>query len=281
MKLAITAASGQLGQEVVKTIKTMSSDDEVIGLARTPEKAKNSGIEVRPGDYNNREMLEKSLQGVDVLLLISGMDLPSKRIAQHRNVIEAAKNKGIKKIVYTSIQGAEQGNDFSPIVKSNRQTEEDIINSGLDWVIGRNGLYIEPDIEYIQTYKKQGSIRNCAYNGKTGYTTRAELAYAYAKLIKESNHNSKIYNLNGESITQYKLADFLSKTYGIDLSYKPISFELFKKERIAELGEFKGSIIAGIYQTINQGKLDNKSDYLEATGRHHIKWENYFNNLLV
>lgn len=279
MKIAITAASGKLGQEIVKIIKEISPDNEVIGLARTPKNAEHLGVEIRPGDYNNLEMLEKSLKGIDSLLLISGMDLPSKRIDQHRNVIQAAKKNGVKKIVYTSIQGAEQGNDFSPIVKSNRQTEEDIINSGLNWVIGRNGLYIEPDIEYIETYKKEGSIRNCAYNGKVGYTTRSELAYAYAKLITENKHSSKIYNLNGEEITQYQLADFLSESYGIDLRYQPINFEVFKEERIAELGEFIGGVIAGIYQTIQQGKLNNESDYLKATGRNHIKWETYFNNL--
>ena len=56
---------------------------------------------------------------------------PDARIGQHRNVIEAAKSVGVKKIVYTSIQGPEQGTSFSPIVQSNRQTEADIRASGL------------------------------------------------------------------------------------------------------------------------------------------------------
>lgn len=92
----------------------------------------------------------------------------------------------MKKIVYTSIQGAEDGNLFSNVVQSNRQTGQDVIKSGLDWVIGRNGIYIEPDIEYIESYKKEGGIRNCAGDGKTGYTTRPELGYAYAKMLIEN-----------------------------------------------------------------------------------------------
>ncbi len=181
MKIAITAANGQLGTEIIKATIALHARENVIGLARTPDKAKNLGIEIRPGDYNDKSILEKSLQFVDALLLISGMDAPERRIEQHRNVIQAARNAGVRKIVYTSVQGAEEDTAFSPIVQSNRQTEQDIRGSGLDWVIGRNGIYIEPDIEYIEAYKKTGGISNCAGEGRCGYTTRPELAYAYAQ----------------------------------------------------------------------------------------------------
>lgn len=234
---------------------------------------------MRPGDYEDQLALEKSLEGIDVLLLISGMDAPDKRIPQHRNVIKAAKNSGVKKIVYTSIQGAEEGTAFSPIVQSNRQTEQDVIDSGLDWVIGRNGIYIEPDVEYIDSYIQEGGIRNCAGDSKCGYTTRAELAYAYAKMLIEDQHNSKIYNLHGEAITQYELADYLGNAFDADLTYTAISVEKFKEERIAELGEFIGTVVTGIYQGIKDGKSNNPSHYVEATGRAHQSWEDYFESV--
>lgn len=279
MKIAVTAANGKLGEAIVEATVSLLSKDEVIGLARTPEKAAHLGIEVRPGDYEDQQALEKSLEGIDVLLLVSGMDAPDKRIPQHRNVIKAAKNSGVKKIVYTSIQGAEEGTAFSPIVQSNRQTEQDVIDSGLDWVIGRNGIYIEPDVEYIDSYIQEGGIRNCAGDSKCGYTTRAELAYAYAKMLIEDQHNSKIYNLHGEAITQYELADYLGNTFDAHLTYTAISVEKFKEERIAELGEFIGTVVTGIYQGIKDGKSNNPSHYVEATGRAHQSWEDYFESV--
>ncbi|ANU24178.1 SDR family oxidoreductase [Planococcus donghaensis] len=279
MKIAVTAANGKLGEAIVEATVSLLSKDEVIGLARTPEKAAHLGIEVRPGDYEDQQALEKSLEGIDVLLLVSGMDAPDKRIPQHRNVIKAAKNSGVKKIVYTSIQGAEEGTAFSPIVQSNRQTEQDVIDSGLDWVIGRNGIYIEPDVEYIDSYIQEGGIRNCAGDSKCGYTTRTELAYAYAKMLIEDQHNSKIYNLHGEAITQYELADYLGNAFDGDLTYTAISVEKFKEERIAELGEFIGTVVTGIYQGIKDGKSNNPSHYVEATGRAHQSWEDYFESV--
>lgn len=97
MKIAITASSGNLGSAIVNATVALVSKANVIGLARTPDKAKHLGVEVRPGDYNDQKQLEQSLQSVDTLLLVSGMDAPDKRIGQHRNVIEAAKKAGVKK----------------------------------------------------------------------------------------------------------------------------------------------------------------------------------------
>lgn len=218
MTIAVTAASGQLGQAIIKALIALAPEDQIIGLARTPANAKHLGIDIRPGDYNDKDALKRSLSAVDTVLLVSGMDAPQRRIEQHRHVIEAAKFNGVKKIVYTSVQGAEHNTAFSPIIQSNRQTEEDIINSGLEWVIGRNGIYIEPDVEYIDTYVKAGGISNCAGDGKCGYTTRPELGHAYAKMLTEDKHNAQIYNLHGEAITQHQLADHLNSAFGTTLT---------------------------------------------------------------
>ncbi|XPF95998.1 SDR family oxidoreductase [Colwellia sp. RE-S-Sl-9] len=279
MKIAVTAASGQLGAAIIKACIALISKDNVIGLARTPEKAEHLGIEIRPGDYNNADELEQSLQMIDTLLVVSGIDAPDKRIQQHRNVIQAAKNAGVKKIVYTSVQGAEEGTAFSPVIQSNRQTEKDIQESGLEWVIGRNGIYIEPDIEYIENYKKSGGIFNCADNGKCGYTNRAELAYAYARMLTEDRHNGQVYNLHGEAITQSQLAEYMNTAFGTDLVFKSMTVEEYRKERISELGEFMGTVIAGIYEGIREGKANNLSHFKQAAGREHQSWNEYFANI--
>jgi len=278
-KIAVTAASGQLGAAIVKGTIEVVGKENVIGLARTPNEAESLGIEIRPGDYESRTDLESSLKGVDSVLLVSGMASPEKRIPQHRNVIEAAKQAGVSKIVYTSIQGAEENTTFSPIVQSNRQTEEDVRNCGLQWVIGRNGIYIEPDVEYIETYKERGEIANCAGDAKCGYTTRPELAFAYAQMLTQSKHNGQTYNLHGQAITQSELASYLNNAFDTDLKYREMSVEEYQKERVAELGEFMGTVIAGIYATIRAGASNNESHFKQAAGRPHQSWVEYFERL--
>lgn len=277
--IAVTAASGALGSEIVRATIEIVGRENVVGLARTPAKAKSLDVEIRRGDYTSRVELRESLRGIDTVLLISGMDAPDKRIEQHRNVIEAAKDVGVSKIVYTSIQGAEENTDFTPIVQSNRQTEEDIRGSGLQWVIGRNGIYIEPDVEYIDTYVEQGEIANCAGDAKCGYTTRSELAFAYARMLTESKHDGQTYNLHGESITQQQLADYLNHAFGTELKYRSMTVAEYRKDRIAELGDFLGNVIAGIYEGIHNGAADNESHFVRASGREHLSWQSYFDQL--
>lgn len=269
MKIAVTTASGNLGASIVERLKLEIGKENIVAIARTPAKAKFLGVEIRKGEYNNKADFISALKGVDAVLLISGMDQPDKRIQQHRNVIEAAKETGVKKIVYTSILGAESGNAFSPIVASNRQTEDDIKSSGMNWAIGRNGIYIEPDLEYIESYKNDGGIINCASDGKCGYTSRNELAYAYFKLLTDDTLQGEVYNLTGQGITQRQLANAINRAYELNLKYTNISVEEFVNQRQAALGEFIGTVIGGIYEGIRNGKFDCASDFKKVTGRIH------------
>lgn len=269
MKIAVTAANGQLGSAIVNQLIKEIGSENVIGIVRTPEKASHLGIEIGKGDYNKREDFDSALKGITSVLLVSGMDDPQKRIQQHRNVIEAAKQNGVQKIVYTSIIGDEHETAFSPIVKSNRQTEKDVQESGLNWVIGRNGIYIEPDLEYINTYVKEGEIRNCAGDGKCGYTSREELGLAYTQMLLDDKHNGQVYNLTGEPITQTQLAEFINQEFNTNLQFNSVSVEDYEKERKAELGDFIGTVIAGIYNGIKKGVNEVPSDFEKVTGRPH------------
>ena len=280
MRYAVTAVSGQLGQEIARKLIERTDHASVIGLARTPGNAPELGIEVRPGDYDQPDALRTSLAGVDALVLVSGMAPPEDRIGQHRNVIEAANAAGVRKIVYTSIQGPEVGTAFSPVVQSNRQTEADIRASGLDWAIGRNGIYIEPDVEYIDSYRAKGEIANSAGDGKCGYTTRSELAHAYAALLTRDELNGQTFDLNGTPITQAELTQYMNAAYGTELTYRSMSAEDYVADRTAELGDFIGPIIGGIYDGIRRGAFDAPGDYEAATGRPHQSWEDYFASLL-
>lgn len=273
MKIAVTSASGQLGSAIAKQLIKEIGIDQVVAVARTPQKAQHLGVEVRKGDYNSKEELEKAFSGVDKVLLVSGMEAPDKRIQQHRNVIEAAKSQGVKKIVYTSIIGDEEGTAFNPIVMSNRQTEEDVRHSGMQWVIGRNGIYIEPDLEYLDHYIQAGEISNCAGEGKCGYTSRRELAKAYAHMLIEEQHNGNTYQLLGEPITQSTLSKLINKVYGTQLVFRDMSVEAYQEERTAALGEFLGTVIAGIYEGIRKGVNDVPSDFEKAAGQAHLSPE--------
>jgi NAD(P)H dehydrogenase (quinone) len=259
-----------LGTAILKQLLKEAVKSQVVGIARSPEKAQNIGVEIRKGDYNLYEDFRNALTDIEVLILISGMDHPDRRIEQHRNVIQAAKDSGVRKIVYSSIIGYPGENQFKPVILSNRQTEKDLMLSGLDWVIGRNGIYIEPDLDYVNEYRKAGQIINSAGEGRCAYTSRAELACAFTQMAMNDAHNDNNYNLAGRSLTQYALAILINEVYGMDITYKPISAEAYYADRIEHLGEYLGGVIGGIYEGIQQGLFHPTSDFRIAAGRPHL-----------
>lgn len=269
MKIAVTGATGELGKAVIRELITQIAAEDITGISRNPENNPLPGIDYRKGDYNNYEQYLEALSEIDRLLIISSNDYPEKRPQQHRNVIKAAQEQGVKRIVYSSIIGNPDVSAFAPVVSSNRKTEEDIRNSGIPWLIGRNGLYIEPDLEYIDAYKAEGKIVNCAGPGKCAYTSRKELARAYALMLTGNRFENETFNLVGESVSQDELAKALSEYYGIDLSYQYVSVERYLVDRRKALGDLYGNIVGGIYHSIHEGFFDVSSDFLKLTGRMH------------
>ena len=269
MKIAITAANGQLGSAIVKQLIQDIGKESVIAIARTPAKAEHLGVEVRKGDYTSQYEFGQALEGIDAVCIISANGDPALRVPMHRNIIEAAKATGVRRIVYTSVLGEEEGSSFSPIIQSNRQTERDIQASGLEWSIGRNGIYIEPDLEYVDTYVKEGGIKNSAGEGKCAYTSRPELAVAYSHMLREDPHRSRIYNLVGNPISQAELAELINQVYGTHLTYSPMTMEAYEAERKEALGEFLGTVVAGIYSSMRNGAYEVASDFDKAAGRSH------------
>tara|TARA_R110001592_G_scaffold363372_2_gene686314 strand:- start:198975 stop:199169 length:195 start_codon:yes stop_codon:yes gene_type:complete len=55
-----------------------------------------------------------------------------------------------------------------------------------------------------------------------------------------------------------------------------MSVKEYRQDRINEVGEFMGTVIAGIYTGIRVGAFDNPSDYAEAAGRSHQSCSDYF-----
>ncbi len=74
--IAITGATGQLGQHVIENLLKTTPASHLVAIVRNPKKAaplSQRGIAVRQADYANEAALTTALQGVDKLLLISSI----------------------------------------------------------------------------------------------------------------------------------------------------------------------------------------------------------------
>jgi NAD(P)H dehydrogenase (quinone) len=270
MKVAVTAASGNLGQLLLPELVQLIGADNVVGIARSPEKITVSNIETRQADYENAADWPTVLQEIDTVVLISSPAGPWDRVQMHRNVIEGAKAAGVRKILYSSVigNGKEADTLYAPVAAINRQAEQDIQDSGLEWSIPRNGLYLEFDIAHIVNAATEDNIfRNNGGEGRCGYITRNEIAVATAQMAVDDQHNSKIYNLVGECHTQAELVQMVNEVYGLKVRYEAISDEQCFTKLEPTRGKIVANMLTGCYQCIRNGAYDVESDFATAAGR--------------
>ena len=221
MKIAITGATGQLGRVAVEKLKQKTVVGNLVALVRTPEKAADLGIETRVFDYTQPETLATSLKGIDTLFLISGNEIGQREI-QHKNVINAAKNAGVKNIVYTSLLNA--ATSSMALAPEHAATESALIASGINYTILRNGWYTENYAGAIAGAIQAGGFIGSAGDGKISSATREDFAEAAAVVLTTSGHENKIYELAGdEAYTLTDLAAEISKQTGKNIPYKNLA----------------------------------------------------------
>jgi NAD(P)H dehydrogenase (quinone) len=218
MTIAITGATGQLGRLIVNSLKSRAPHADLVALVRSPAKAVDLGIAVRETDYRKSETLPPALAGIDTLLLISSNEV-GQRAAQHHNVIEAARNAGVRRMVYTSVLRA----DTSPLslAEEHRATEADLKASGIPFTILRNGWYTENYTASIPGALAGGAFLGSARDGRISSATRADYAAAAAAVLAGAGHEGKTYELAGdEAYTLSDLAAELSRQTGRTIPYR-------------------------------------------------------------
>jgi NAD(P)H dehydrogenase (quinone) len=177
-------------------------------------------VHVRRGDYSAPETLAPALAGVKRLLLISGMDL-GRRVEQHRAVIEAAKAACVELIAYTSLLRADTST--LPIAEEHRSTEKLLRDSGVPFVLLRDGWYIENFTERLDMPLRYGAFLGAARDGRIAAAPRADFAAAAVAVLTTDGHQRKTYELAGDhSFTMKELAEAVSKWAGRPIPYNDL-----------------------------------------------------------
>lgn len=222
--IAITGATGQLGQHVFANLLNTTAANQLVAVVRNPAKAEalsQKGVVVRQADYGDEAALTKALQGVDKLLIISSSEV-GQRAPQHRNIINAAKAAGVKFIAYTSLLHA----DTSPLGLADEHvaTEKMLADSGIPYALLRNGWYTENYLASAPAALEHGVFIGAAGEGKIASATRADYAAAAARVIAGDGHAGKVYELAGDhGWTLSELAAELAKQSGKNVVYQNLS----------------------------------------------------------
>ena len=230
-KLLVTGATGQLGGLVVEALLETVPASTIVAGVRDPAKAaavalRDKGVEVRVADYSQPGTLASALAGVDRLLLVSGSEI-GKRAAQHRNVVNAAKEAGVGLIAYTSILRA----DTSPLflADEHRDTEAALAEAGVPFVLLRNGWYTEVFTWRLPLALEHGALIGAAGGGRISAAARADYARAAATVLAGGDHAGRTYELAGDaSFTLAELVAVVAEASGKPIAYRNMTAQEFR-----------------------------------------------------
>ncbi|KAI1188419.1 hypothetical protein F5B17DRAFT_395841 [Nemania serpens] len=238
-KIAIIGASGKLGSATISallTYKLTPASDIVALTSSTPDsqtwgKLAATGAEVRHARFEDPATLERALQGVDRLFLIStpaialdfgvaadfdgtSADAAASaqrsganpgRESQHKNAIDAAVKAGVKWITYSSLAfgfsgGAAARTSKAGVMRAHLRTEAYLGSAsaahGVKVTILREGLYNESWPLYLGYFDAGGAqserdVVVLAGDGKICWTATRDLGVASALVLSSSDEGGE------------------------------------------------------------------------------------------
>lgn len=181
--IIVTGATGQLGRGVVEHLLARVPAGRIGVSVRDPRKADDlaqRGVRVRQGDFDDPASLSYAFEGASQVLIVSG---PADA-RPHRTAIEAARDAGAERILYTSHMGANPASPFLPM-PPHAETEQDLLASGVPFTALRNGFYASTVIQLFGQALRSGTLV-APEDGPVSWTAHADLAEAAAAALTEN-----------------------------------------------------------------------------------------------
>lgn len=291
-KTLITGATGGLGSAVVEFLSTKIEKSNIAVLVRDAQSEqalhyKQQGLDIRVGNYDDKDSLVNAFSGIDQLYFISGNDVIA-RLQQHENVIDAAKVAGVKHIFYTSTVRKDESPEapLYAVVSGHLRTEELIKESGMTYTILRHSLYAEVIPMFIGDRSKlleTKSIYLPVGSGKTAFAPRRDLAEAGAVILADAKaHENKVYNFSGsEKINFEEVSQIISEVNGEQIDIISPSVEEFETAlKSAGLPQEVIVMLSMFSQAIANGEFDQEATDLEAIlGRKTLALRTFLSNV--
>lgn len=237
MRYIVTGSDGQLGGRVAANMLKEVSGDQLIFtcpmISRLPEEKledwKSRGVEVREANYDDKNQMIEAFKGGDRIYFVSGILNGPARVQQHKNVIDAAIAAGVKHVTYTSFLGANREGYEQYVLPDHTATEAYLKESGVDYNIMRNNLYLENYFTNSVMFANLTDNKWCttAGEGKATFIAKDDSGrVATALLLGKGEHNMD-YDVTGNLISQREICGMIAEFSGIPYEYVPMKYDEF------------------------------------------------------
>lgn len=285
MKVLIIGATGDVGSEAAK--RAIVQGQKVRALVRPTSNKSRFGdiaerIEFFEGDILDRSSLEKAFEGMDGVII--SIRLTPGEIQKGRtymdvedggvkNIIDAARQQGIRKIIHISAAGV--GPEcISDMFQAKHRAEEVVRTSGIDYTIFKpSGMFKDFDSFHIPNVLKMGKTHTWPFGPVDFHMSplsHLDLAACMVNALDNPRASRMTIEIGGpDCITLCELLNMIAHEAGIQTTYT----EGVSKEQLVEM--VKNSLRKGFFtaEQIQDFITDKRIDHAPVRDMFGIAFE--------
>ncbi len=249
--ILVTGATGTTGREIVRQLAAAGALFRVMGRDRAKAQAilGGEGGEIVQGDFGQPATLDRALDGVDRVFLLSPPG--PQQVEQQNHMIDAARRaRNVKHVVKLSAIGADP-NSRVRLLKQHGQIEKHLEDSGLAFTHLRPNSFMQNTLGFASTVKTQAAFYAPAKNARVSLVDARDVAAVAAAALSEPGRENKSYTITGPAALSYaEVAEKISNAIGTKVTYVDVPPEAAKKGMTnAGLSEWMADAINELFST--------------------------------
>ncbi|HYA89299.1 MAG TPA: SDR family oxidoreductase [archaeon] len=261
--ILITGATGTVGKAVLKEMTRGQSNVRAMFRSKDDAGKAPPGCEPVIADYADKPSLGKALDGTSAVFVVCS---PIPQLVElESNVLDAAKESGVKHVVLSSALGA---GDYGKSFPSwHRKVEDKLKTMGISYTILRPNSFLQNIVAYqAPSIRSQSAFYSSMGGAKISYLDVGDIAVVAARALAGGAHVGKTYELNGpEAISNDELARRISKVTGRTVKYVDIP-ESAQRDAMLGLGmpEWQVTALLDLQRYYKEGRGGEMDGLLES-----------------
>ena len=188
----VTGATGGLGRRIVRLLREREMPvRSFVRLSSRYSELEHRGAEIFIGDLRQEKDIQKACKGIQYIISAHGSGNNAQALDYRANIelIDRAKEAGVRHFVFISVLGVDRGYEDAPTFKAKREVEKYLQSSGLNYTILRpsgfasNLLPLAEQFQQTGIYLLVGDPKN-----RTSIVSTDDLA----QIAVESNFNAAV-----------------------------------------------------------------------------------------
>ncbi len=238
LMILVTGGTGFIGRSLIRNLVDSGRQVRILlrPSAESPRIPKGTPVEVAVSSLNDFRGLRAAMRDVEVVYHLAGAERHSHQsnlnlvdVEGTKQVVNAAKEAGVKRIVFLSHLGANRSSAF-PILKAKAIAEKWIIDSGVPYTIFRTDAIYGPGDQFtepiLQLLKRSPGI--FLLPGQEEVLLQPlfveDLVTCMVLALDDEKTINRVYSIGGVEFLSYReIVRMIARQVGLKRIYLPIS----------------------------------------------------------